>query len=59
MEVDRGGLIHINDTTFMVFMSMEVEVRKHLTATACTIGIKEMLLEEILKDDDVLYYCVN
>ena len=52
--VDRGSLIHVNDITFMVFTSMELEVRKHLKTTST--GMKEMILEELLKNEDVLFY---
>ena len=29
-SIDRGGLKYVSDMTYMVFMSMEQEVRKHL-----------------------------
>ena len=56
--VDRGGLIHVGDITYMLFLSMEMELRKHLTYVTCGIstGMKDKVLQEILKDDDVLYY---
>ena len=28
--IDRGGLKHINDTAYMLFVSMELEVCRHL-----------------------------
>ena len=27
---DHGGLIHVSDTTYMLFVAMEVEIRKIL-----------------------------
>ena len=29
-SVDRGGLKYVNDMTYMMFVSMELEVRRHL-----------------------------
>ena len=57
-SIDRGGLIHVGDITYMLFLSMEMELRKHLTAVNATssTGIKHNALQQILKNDDVLFY---
>jgi hypothetical protein len=59
MKVDRGGLIHVDDSTYKMFLAMEMEVRKHLTVKNFRIGIKEKQLEEILKNEDVIFNWSN
>lgn len=54
--VDRGGLVHVSDTTFMLFASMEVELRSHLHASGVTAsaGVKEKAMESIAENENVL-----
>jgi hypothetical protein len=56
--IDRGGLIHVGDVTYMLFLSMETELKKHLNADNATSsgGVKDKALYEILKNEDVLFY---
>lgn len=53
--IDRGGLKHINNMTYMLFVSMELELRKHLSVSE-SLGVKEKATESISKDEDVLFY---
>ena len=42
--VDRGGLIHISDTLYYVFVEMELEVKSHLEESNLSLlkqGLKE------------------
>ena len=48
--INRGDLVEINDVVFMVFLSMEMELRKHLTVTNAIAGIKDKALQEIMKN---------
>ncbi len=57
--VDRGGLCHILNETFMVFNAVEVEVRRHLTLSKVrqmTPGFKDKLTSNISLNKDVLFY---
>lgn len=54
-EVDRSGLIHVSDDLYMVFLSMEMELRRHLKL-GNDINIKDTALGEIMKNEDVLFY---
>ena len=66
---DRAGLVHVSDMTFMAFVSMKLELRKHLTIQNAITGIKEKALEAILdllfkaleailQNEDLLFYCM-
>ena len=44
----------VSDITYMLFYSMEMELRIHLRAT-CT-NIKDVALKEIIVNEDVLFY---
>ncbi len=57
--VDRGGLIHISDTIFTLFASMEMEVRSHLRAENPSLlkaGLKELLTTSVLQNEEVQFY---
>ena len=54
-EVDRSGLIHVSDDLNMVFLSMKMELRRHLKL-GNDINIKDTALGEIMKNEDVLFY---
>ena len=54
--VDRGGLWHINDKVFAVFSIMEEHIRQHLsTATSKPEGTKQLLIDGLMKNDDLLF----
>lgn len=54
--MDRGGLVHISDTTYMLFVAMEMELRSHLHASGVTAsaGVKKKALESMACNEDVL-----
>ena len=55
--LDRGGLVHIGDTTFMLFVSMEKELRSFFNGGVDgSTGVKEIAIENIAKNEDVLYH---
>ena len=53
--VDRGGLIHVSDTMYMVFQSMELEFCQQFTVNTNETH-KDVLLEKILTNEDLLSY---
>ena len=56
-SIDLGGLKHVSDMTYMLFMSMEQEVRKHLQiATTSQNPQRETIEKQIKKNNDVLFY---
>lgn len=61
--VDRGGLWHINDKVYAVFTIMEEHIRQYLsTASSKPEGTKQLLINELLKNDDLLFewlFCSN
>ena len=52
--IDRGGLIHISDATYMVFHSMEVVFRHNFMTTKET--DTTLILQKLLEDNDLLFY---
>ena len=48
---DRGGLIHINDMTYMVFLTMELEIRKSLADITTITNFKDKATANILSKD--------
>ena len=61
-SIDRGGLWHVNDTTFMVFQSMEEVVRQHLRKSnmrSLSSGGKHLLITKLSSDEDVRFnWCI-
>ena len=59
--LDRGGLVHIQETTFALFSSMEDEIRdglKQLVTEPNTIKMAEFI-KKIERNDDVqFYWCI-
>ena len=56
--IDRGGLWHVNDNTYIVFCVLEVEIRKHLNISAAKDldnGTQETILKAVLKNEDLLF----
>ena len=58
-EVDRGGLIYVTHDTYLMFFSMEMEVRRHYVCTdkhvSCVIS-PQRVISAVCKDVDILYY---
>lgn len=54
--MDRGGLVHVSDSVYELFVAMEVEIRSHLRATdtAASEGVKEVAISSILDNEDVI-----
>ena len=53
--VDRGGLIHINDVTFSVFMEIEMVVRRQLESKRAQDQDLNGLVGVIVNDEKVLF----
>ena len=55
--IDRGGLNHVNDVTYMLFCAMELKLREVLAKNVKEGKDKlmESAKEEILEDDDFLF----
>lgn len=58
--IDRGGLWHVNDNTYLIFYIMEEEIRRHLKITAITKlkfneETRKSILEAILANEDLLF----
>jgi len=57
--VDRGGLVHISNEAFRLFLSIELSVRRYLTvknSTGMDNTFKEHLTKCIIDDEDVAFY---
>ena len=52
-ELDRGKLVYVSNETYMVFISMEIELHKHLNLAVN--GTKEKL-QALVEDDNVQYH---
>ena len=55
---DRGGLVHVDDNTYLLFCEIEMVVRRHFNrATAHTLDCssKESLLNAIVQEEDVQF----
>ncbi len=54
--IDRGGLWHVNDTTYVIFYHMEEEIRNYLRIKLIQDEkTKERISEAILANEDVLF----
>jgi hypothetical protein len=52
--VDRGGLLHVNDPTFMFFRALEIRTQKVLPKhLAINQNSKEDLIKAVIDDEDV------
>ena len=54
--VDRGGLWHISENTFMVFRALEEGIRKHfkkIAARGLSVGRKDEITTALYADEDV------
>ena len=57
--VDRGGLWHVTNETFMFFCAIEEVLRNHLTVSAISelsSGSKGAIVEAIVGNDDVAFF---
>lgn len=59
--VNRGGLFEVNDTAFMLFKEIEVQVRKHLfiALQRCTVvdgGQREVIVSAVASDNTIRRY---
>lgn len=62
-SIDRGGLWHVSDATYMVFQSMAEVVRAHLRRSnmggLSLPGGKDLLISKITSDEDVqFHWCI-
>ena len=46
---------HVNDNTYMLFHSMELEVSKHLKSSVASTQ-KKQIVDSVCQNDDVLFY---
>ena len=56
--VDRGGLLHVKEGTYMLFCAMEEEVREHFrmeNVTNVTEGNREQVEGAVMDNDEVLF----
>ena len=60
--VSRGGLVHIKDTNYMVFRTMELLVQQYFqmsTAGKMLEGAKSNIISVIKEDEDFqFYWCI-
>ena len=54
--IDRGGLTHVDDMLFSMFIEMEVEIRRHLGSATENCGMKQIAIDNILENEDVKFY---
>ena len=57
--VDRGGLIHISDHLFRVFIAIELEICRHFrveNAQEMTASYEGKVVPSILTNEDILYH---
>ncbi len=55
----RGGLWHVSANTYITFVAMEEELRRHLNKTSApntTVGFKKEVIQHIAVNEDVLFY---
>ena len=58
-SVNRGRLVHVTTDTFMLFHSMEMELRQHFSkqrAVEMEDGFSEQVKQSIIEDVDVQFY---
>jgi len=56
--MDRGGLKHVTDMVYMLFVSMEMELRHHLHPAKMneSSDLKAMATKSIIENEDVTFY---
>ena len=57
-EINRGGLITIDDTMYQLLVSMELELRKYFSSdnVGTETSLKDVAFEKIHENEDVLFY---
>ena len=57
-EINRGGLVSIDDAMFQLLVSVEVEFRNHFTVANVTRNesLKDLAFRGIIENEDVLFY---
>ncbi len=58
-SVDRGGLCHVKDTTYMVFVAMEENLRHHFKISnvrEMTDDFRKKVVKELLENEDIGFY---
>ena len=58
-EVDRGGLWHVEEGTYMLFAAMEEEVREHFRVGCIEVAkerCREKLTDAVRNNEDVLFH---
>ena len=53
--IDKGGLIHIDDTVYMVFAGIELVVRRHLKTKKAHDQRLTDCIDIIINDENVLF----
>ena len=55
--IDRGGLYHIKETTFQLFLSLEYQVRDVLKSFEKPLpSCKAVIVKKVITDGDVQFY---
>ena len=57
--MERGGLSHVNNATYCAFLSMELELRKHISLNSAhkvNEDFKKRVLKSIIENEDVLFH---
>ena len=54
--IDRGGLRHVNDATYLVFTAMEEALRRHINATDASLVNIKHAVPIVRSDKDVLFH---
>ena len=58
---NHGGLIHISDTTYLLFVTMELEIRKWSSQMQLGSNYKDTVTEKLMKKSDLLqcWSCIS
>lgn len=57
--INRDGLVTIDDSTYNVFVAMELKIREYFNESKlslCSDGLKDSAYQGIITDEDVLFY---
>ena len=57
-EINRGGLVQIDDSLYQLLVAIEIEFRKHFTVANGTANesLKHLAFHGIIENEDVLFY---
>ena len=58
-SIDRGGLCHVKDVTYMVFVAIEENLRHHLkvsNTSEMNDDFREKVVTELVKNADINFY---